>query len=34
MVSKPPEEASAVFSSDIEMLQAIGKETGKVYPFE
>jgi NAD-dependent dihydropyrimidine dehydrogenase PreA subunit len=34
MVHKSPQEASAIFSSDIEMLQAIGKETGKVFPFE
>ena len=34
MVHKSPEEASAIFSSDREMLQAIGKETGKVYPFK
>ena len=34
MVHKSPQEASAIFSSSIEMLQAIGKETGKVYPFE
>jgi NAD-dependent dihydropyrimidine dehydrogenase PreA subunit len=34
MVHKSPQEASAIFSSGEEMLQAIGKETGKVYPFE
>jgi len=34
MVRKSPQEASAIFSSGKEMLQAIGKETGKVYPFE
>jgi len=34
MVHKSPQEASAIFASDIEMLQAIGKDTGKVYPFE
>ncbi len=34
MVHKSPQEASAIFSSGKEMLQAIGKETGKVYPFE
>jgi len=34
MVHKSPQEASAIFSSGKEMLQAIGRETGKVYPFE
>jgi len=34
MVHKSPQEASAIFSSGTEMLQALGKETGKVYPFE
>ncbi|MBC8274783.1 MAG: 4Fe-4S binding protein [Chloroflexi bacterium] len=34
MVKKSPEEASAVFSSGKEMLQAMGKETGKKFPFE
>jgi electron transport complex protein RnfB len=34
MVQKFPEEASPIFSSGKEMLQAMGKETGKVYPFE
>jgi len=34
MVHKSPQEASAIFSSDIEMMQAVAKETGKVYPFE
>lgn len=34
MVHKSPQEASAIFSSDIEILQAVGKETGKVFPFE
>jgi NAD-dependent dihydropyrimidine dehydrogenase PreA subunit len=34
MVRKPPEEASAVFSGHFEMLQAMGKETGKKFPFE
>lgn len=34
MARKSPQEASAIFSSGKEMLQAIGKERGKVYPFE
>ncbi|MBM3120298.1 MAG: 4Fe-4S dicluster domain-containing protein, partial [Chloroflexi bacterium] len=34
MVKKSPGEASAVFSDELEMLQAIGKEKGKQYPFE
>jgi electron transport complex protein RnfB len=34
MVKKSPEEASPIFSKGKEMLQAMGKETGKVYPFE
>ncbi|MBN1690235.1 MAG: 4Fe-4S binding protein, partial [Dehalococcoidia bacterium] len=34
MVKKSPEEASAVFSGYLEMLQAMGKETGKKFPFE
>ena len=34
MVHKSPQEASAIFPSGKEMMQAIGKETGKVYPFE
>jgi len=34
MVQKSPQEASLIFSSGKEMLQAMGKETGKVYPFE
>ena len=34
MVKKSPDEAPAVFSNEIEMLQAIGKETGKKFPFE
>jgi electron transport complex protein RnfB len=34
MVRKLPEEAPAVFSNHIEMLQAIGKEKGKKFPFE
>ena len=33
MVHKSPQEASVIFSSDIEILQAVGKETGKVFPF-
>jgi electron transport complex protein RnfB len=34
MVRKSPEEAPAVFSGGMEMLQAIGEETGKKFPFE
>jgi len=34
MVHKSPQEAPAIFSSGKEMLQAMGKETDKVYPFE
>jgi electron transport complex protein RnfB len=34
MVHKSPQEASPIFSKGKEMLQAMGKETGKVYPFE
>jgi Fe-S-cluster-containing hydrogenase component 2 len=34
MVSKTPDEASAIFSNEREMLQAIGKEKGKEYPFK
>jgi electron transport complex protein RnfB len=34
MVQKLPGETSPIFSSGKEMLQAMGKETGKVYPFE
>ena len=34
MVHKSPQEASLIFSRGKEMLQAMGKETGKVYPFE
>ncbi|MCK5181146.1 MAG: 4Fe-4S binding protein, partial [Dehalococcoidia bacterium] len=34
MVHKSPQEASAIFSSDEEMMQVMAKETGKVYPFE
>jgi hypothetical protein len=34
MVKKSPEEASPIFSKGKEMLQAMGRETGKVYPFE
>ncbi len=30
---KPSDKASAVFSNEIEMLQAIAKEKGKTYPF-
>jgi hypothetical protein len=34
MVHKSPQEASAIFSRGKEMLQAMGRETGKIYPFE
>jgi electron transport complex protein RnfB len=34
MVKKSPEEASHIFSKGKEMLQAMGRETGKAYPFE
>jgi H+/Na+-translocating ferredoxin:NAD+ oxidoreductase subunit B len=34
MVHKPPQEASPIFSHAREMFQAMGKETGKSYPFE
>jgi NAD-dependent dihydropyrimidine dehydrogenase PreA subunit/DNA-binding Lrp family transcriptional regulator len=34
MVKKSPEEASPIFSKGKEMLQAMGRETGKAYPFE
>jgi len=34
MARKSPQEVSAVFSSNKELLQAMGKETGKAYPFE
>jgi Pyruvate/2-oxoacid:ferredoxin oxidoreductase delta subunit/DNA-binding Lrp family transcriptional regulator len=34
MVQKSPQEAFPIFSRGKEMLQAMGKETGKVYPFE
>jgi electron transport complex protein RnfB len=34
MVKKSLEEAPAVFSGHFEMLQAMGKETGKKFPFE
>jgi electron transport complex protein RnfB len=34
LVRRSPEEASAVFSSGKALLQAMGRETGKVYPFE
>jgi electron transport complex protein RnfB len=34
MIQKSPQEASAIFSTGKEMLQAMGEETGKVYPFE
>lgn len=34
LAAKSPSEASPVFADDIAMLQALGKETGKAYPFE
>ena len=34
MVKKAPDEAPAIFSREMEMLQAMGKETGKEFPFE
>jgi len=34
MVRKSPQEASPIFSGSKAMLQAMGKETGKAYPFE
>jgi len=34
MVRKSPQEASAIFSGGKALLQAMGKETDKVYPFE
>jgi NAD-dependent dihydropyrimidine dehydrogenase PreA subunit len=34
MVHKSPQEASAIFSGGKALLQAMGKETDKVYPFE
>jgi len=34
MVRKSPQEASPIFSGGKALLQAMGKETGKVYPFE
>ncbi|OGN92377.1 MAG: hypothetical protein A2Z75_04945 [Chloroflexi bacterium RBG_13_50_10] len=34
MVRKSPEEAPTVFVSQMEMLQAMGKESGKKFPFE
>jgi Pyruvate/2-oxoacid:ferredoxin oxidoreductase delta subunit len=34
MVRKSPQEASPIFSGGTALLQAMGKETGKVYPFE
>lgn len=34
MVRKSPQEASPIFSGSKTLLQAMGKETGKVYPFE
>jgi hypothetical protein len=34
MVSKSPAEAPAIFSREMEMLQAMGKERGKKFPFD
>jgi Fe-S-cluster-containing hydrogenase component 2 len=34
MVRKSPGEAPPIFSREREMLQAMGKETGKKFPFE
>ena len=34
MVRKSPQEASPIFSGSKALLQAIGKETGKLYPFQ
>jgi Pyruvate/2-oxoacid:ferredoxin oxidoreductase delta subunit/DNA-binding Lrp family transcriptional regulator len=34
MVRKSPQEASPIFSGSKALLQAMGKETGKLYPFE
>ncbi|MCJ7654646.1 MAG: 4Fe-4S binding protein [Dehalococcoidia bacterium] len=34
MFKKSPEEAPAIFSNELDMLQAIGKEKGKEYPFK
>ena len=34
MVRKSPAEAPPIFSREMEMLQALGKETGKKFPFE
>jgi len=34
MARKSPEEASPIFPGGKALLQAMGKETGKVYPFE
>jgi hypothetical protein len=34
MVRKSPQEASPIFSGGKALLQAMGKETGKAYPFE
>jgi len=33
MIRKPPEEASPIFPSGKTLLQALGKETGKTFPF-
>jgi Fe-S-cluster-containing hydrogenase component 2 len=34
MVSKSPAEAPPIFSREMELLQAMGKERGKKFPFE
>jgi len=34
MVKKSPDEAPAIFSNELELLQVIGKEKGKEYPFK
>jgi hypothetical protein len=34
MVHKSPAEAPAIFSREMEMLQAMGMERGKKFPFE
>jgi hypothetical protein len=34
MVHKSPQDTSPIFSGGKALLQAMGKETGKIYPFE
>jgi Fe-S-cluster-containing hydrogenase component 2 len=34
MVAKSPAEAPPIFSREMEMLQAMGKERGKKFPFD